>query len=172
MKIAISGKSGCGNTTVSKVVAERLDCHMVNFTFRNLAQECGRSLSDIIREADTNERWDREVDSRQVALARAETNCVLGSRLAIWMLPEADLKVYLYCDSGTRAKRVWQREGGALDAVAAFTETRDHADRARYLRLYAIDNDEYAKVADIVINAARFSPENIAHIIIAACEKV
>ncbi|NBK25522.1 MAG: cytidylate kinase, partial [Spirochaetia bacterium] len=41
MRIAISGKSGCGNTTVSKLVADRLGYPMINFTFRTLSEEKG-----------------------------------------------------------------------------------------------------------------------------------
>ena len=38
---------------------------------------------------------DKELDKRKLKFLKEE-NCVLGSRLAIWMLEEADLKVYLY----------------------------------------------------------------------------
>ena len=37
IRIAISGKSGCGNTTVSSLLAERLGVKLFNFTFRQLA---------------------------------------------------------------------------------------------------------------------------------------
>ncbi|MDR0624827.1 MAG: cytidylate kinase, partial [Treponema sp.] len=39
LKIAVSGKSGCGNTTVSKIVADTLGLEFINFTFRSLARE-------------------------------------------------------------------------------------------------------------------------------------
>ena len=41
MRIAISSKSGCGNTTVSKMLAEKLGYKMINFTFRQMAEERG-----------------------------------------------------------------------------------------------------------------------------------
>jgi cytidylate kinase len=37
IKIAISGKSGCGNSTVSRIVANRLGLRLVNYTVRALA---------------------------------------------------------------------------------------------------------------------------------------
>ena len=95
LRIAISGKSGCGNTTVSKLLSEKLNVKMINFTFRSLAEETGLSLSEIIEKAKTDDSFDIKVDTRQVEMAR-EDSCVLGSRLAIWMLKEADIKVYLY----------------------------------------------------------------------------
>jgi cytidylate kinase len=161
LKIAISGKSGCGNTTVSKLVAQRWDLQCINFTFRTLAEERGLSLEEVLRLAAQDDFWDREVDQRQVALARASKGCVLGSRLAIWMLPEADLKVYLHADEEVRVRRIVQREGGEIAAITAFTRERDRQDRERYLRLYGIDNDDYS-VADLVIDTARYGPEEIA----------
>ncbi|MDR1247681.1 MAG: AAA family ATPase [Treponema sp.] len=165
-RIAISGKSGCGNTTVSRLVAERLGLRFINFTFRSLAAERGLSLEEVLERAASDDSWDREVDRRQVSLAREGGGCVLGSRLAIWMLEEADLKVYLTADPETRAKRIAGREGADLEAVAAFTEKRDRQDRERYLRLYNIDNDDYA-FADVELNTAALDPSGIADIIIA-----
>jgi cytidylate kinase len=165
IKIAISGKSGCGNTTVSKMVAESLGLRFINFTFRTLADEKGLSLSEILERAAGDDAWDREVDERQLALARQEGGCVLGSRLAIWMLKEADLKVYLRAKPLIRARRILKREGGEPEKVAAFTEARDRQDRERYMRIYQIDNDDYA-FADLVIDTDELEPLEIADLII------
>ena len=43
LRIAISGKSGCGNTTVSTMLAQRLGIKLINYTFRNLAKDIGFS---------------------------------------------------------------------------------------------------------------------------------
>ena len=48
LRVAISGKSGCGNTTVSSRLAESLQVTLINYTFRNLAKELGISLVEII----------------------------------------------------------------------------------------------------------------------------
>jgi cytidylate kinase len=165
IKIAVSGKSGCGNTTVSSLVAETLGLRLINITFRNLAEERGLSLEEVILRAKEDDFWDREIDRRQVALAREGGGCVLGSRLAIWMLGEADLKVFLTAPPDVRAKRILNREGGDPEAVAAFTEYRDKQDRERYLRIYNIDNDKY-DFADIVIETGRLDPPSIVDIII------
>jgi cytidylate kinase len=165
IKIAISGKSGCGNTTVSRRVAETLDLRFINFTFRNLADERGLTLEELISLAKKDDSWDREIDSRQVALAREAGGCVLGSRLAIWMLAEADLKVFLTASPDTRVKRILNREGGDPGTVTAFTEYRDKQDRERYLRIYNIDNDKY-DFADCIIKTDDLDPSAIADIII------
>jgi len=166
VKIAISGKSGCGNTTVSRLVADALDLRVVNFTFRSLAQEKSLSLKEVLTLAAKDDSWDREVDTRQVEMARDHGGCVLGIRLAIWMLPEADLKVFLTASPKTRAKRIQDREGGdSLKDVADFTASRDRQDHERYLRIYNINNDEYS-FADLVIDTDTIDPFEIANLII------
>jgi len=165
-KIAVSGRSGCGNTTVSRLVADTLGIRFINFTFRNLAQERGIELKEILELAAKDDSWDREVDSRQVELARKGGGCVLGSRLAIWMLPEADLKVYLTATPEIRAKRIQSREGGSLDHIAEFTADRDKHDHERYLKIYNINNDDYS-FADIIINSDDINPTEITEMIVA-----
>jgi cytidylate kinase len=165
LKIAISGKSGCGNTTVSRLLADSLELRFINFTFRSLAQEKGLDLAEVLALAAKDDSWDREVDSRQVSLAREEGGCVLGSRLAIWMLPEADLKVFLTARAETRARRIRTREGGSLEKIAAFTAERDRQDRERYIRIYNIDNDNYS-FADLIIDTDALSPMEITELII------
>jgi cytidylate kinase len=171
IKIAVSGMSGCGNTTVSKIIADRLGLKFINFTFRTLAQEKGIEFNKVLELAAKDDSWDREVDSRQVKLARESEGCVIGSRLAIWMLEEADLKVYLRAKPETRAARIVKREGGDLKEIAAFTAERDKRDNQRYIRIYNIDNYKY-EFANLVIDADNITPDEIADKIIEAAEKI
>ncbi len=164
LRIAISGKSGCGNTTVSTMLAEKLGITLINYTFRQLAAEKGLTLAQVIENAKTDDSYDFYVDTHQVELARKES-CVLGSRLAIWMLKEADLKVYLIASDDTRAKRILNREGGDLQQIKDFTAMRDREDSARYMKLYKIDNSEY-EFADLKIDTATRTPEAIVSMII------
>jgi cytidylate kinase len=165
LKIAISGKSGCGNTTVSRLVAEKLGYRFINFTFRKIAEEHDITLEEVLSRASQDDYWDREVDKRQIDLANESAEgCVLGSRLAIWMLEGADIKVYLQADAEIRSRRIQNREGGDIAQVRAFTCERDRKDSERYKRIYDIDNDEYS-FADLIINAGKFSAEQIADMI-------
>jgi len=169
-KIAISAKSGCGNTTVSALVAKKLNCRFINFTFRNLAEEHNISLSEVMALAKTDDKWDREVDRRQIELANLSGNCVLGSRLAIWLLKDADLKVYLDAGIDVRSSRIMQREGGVLEEIIAFTSARDNCDSERYLKLYGINNNDFS-FADLIVDVKNLAPEDIAEKIIAALDK-
>ena len=159
VRIAISGKSGCGNTTVSTLLSETLGISMINYTFRSLAAETGMSLAEIIEKAKTDDSFDITVDTKQVEMAQKQS-CVLGSRLAIWMLKEADLKVYFLADDETRAKRVFNREGGNLQEIMNFTAMRDREDSIRYQKLYKIDNNQFDFV-DMQIDTALYNPQEI-----------
>lgn len=169
VRVAISGKSGCGNTTVSTLLAEKLGVKLINYTFRQLAAEKGLTLAQVIENARTDDSYDIFVDNHQVELARAEP-CVLGSRLAIWMLKEADLKVYLFASDETRAKRILNREGGDLQKIKDFTAMRDSEDTRRYKEIYNIDNNDYS-FSDLIIDTAKFNPEQIVELIIAELKK-
>ena len=169
VRVAISGRSGCGNTTVSRILAETLDIAFINFTFRSLAQDLHVKLEEIIEKAKSDDSYDRMVDTKQVELAR-RSSCVLGSRLAIWMLKEADLKVYLTASDDVRARRILNREGGSLEEIKRFTAMRDAEDTRRYRELYGIDNTDYA-FADLVIDANSILPDAIVCAILEALEK-
>ena len=98
LHIAISGKSGCGNTTVSGLLAEKLGIKLINYTFRQLAAEKGMTLAEVIEAAKNDDSYDKYVDSHQVELAQAEPS-VLGrmstsaesGRISVISLPSGRL---------------------------------------------------------------------------------
>lgn len=166
MRIAISSKSGCGNTTVTTMLSEKLGYPMINFTFRQMAAERGVDFWEFCRMAESDYEIDRELDRRQVEMAMESDNCVLGSRLAIWMLKDADLRVYLTASEETRANRVLKREGGSFEERYQQTVNRDRNDTNRYKTIYGIDNTKAGEVADLIIATDDKSPEEIVQIII------
>jgi cytidylate kinase len=166
LSIAISGKSGCGNSTVSKLLAERVGLRLINYTFHDMARERGISFEEICRLAELDDQYDLYLDRRQVELA-SSGGCVLASRLAIWLLPQASLKVYLSASQQVRAQRIAQREG--LDAARSLQDLvqRDTRDRNRYLRLYGIDLDD-SRAADLVVDTEAGDPAYVVETILAA----
>jgi CMP/dCMP kinase len=168
LRIAVSGKSGCGNTSVSRIVAERLGLNVINYTFHTMAEERGMSFEDFYRMAQDDTSYDIILDRRQVEMAR-QSSCVLGSRLAIWMLEEADLKVYLDATLDTRAGRIADREGGSFEEKKQETENRDRNDHRRYMKLYAIDNDDFS-FADLIIQVDSIDQFEAAEKIIEAAQ--
>ena len=163
--IAISGKSGCGNTTVTNLVAKKLGFRVINYTFRSMAEERGLSFEEMCALAETDDKYDLELDKKQMELA-LQGNCVLGSRLAIWLLQEkADLTVFLDASLEVRSQRISRREGAAtIDAIEK-TIARDRRDHERYKRIYQINNDNY-QFADMVIDSGKYNQFAIADMII------
>ena len=169
MIIAISGKSGCGNTTFSTKLAAKLGLTLVNYTFRNLAADTGKDFKEICQAAKTDFSYDKIIDSHQVELAR-KGNCVLGSRLAIWMVDFADLKVFLEASIETRANRILKREGGTFQERYDETAARDESDTGRYKALYGIDNNQH-DFADMIIDTALHTPDQIVDLIVAEVQR-
>ena len=168
--IAISGKSGCGNSTVSRLTAEKLGLRMINYTFHTIAEERGMDFKELCRLAETDPSWDYQLDQKQKELAAAG-NCVLGSRLAVWLLEDADLRVFLDAPQDVRAGRIHKREGGSYEKVFQETLQRDTRDHLRYLKLYTIDNEKYDFV-DLVIDTSLFTPEEIAGQIVSRAAEI
>ena len=170
IKIAISGKSGCGNSTVSRLVAERLGLRVINYTFHTMADEMNIDFKELCDLAEQDPKYDRHLDSKQVQLAE-EGNCVLGSRLAIWMLESADVKVFLEAPMEVRARRIQEREGGGYKQVLAETKERDRRDTERYKRLYDIDNNRYG-FADLILDVSEIDQYRAAEEIVRAAETI
>jgi cytidylate kinase len=170
LRVAISGKSGCGNTTVSRMVADQLGLRVVNYTFKNLAHEQGRTFEEICILAETDPQFDHRIDRMQVKLAE-EGGCVLGSRLAIWLLRDAAFTVYLRASLEVRAARIAQREGKPLAKALRETEARDRRDHDRYARLYGYDVDSY-EFASLVVDAQTHTQDEVARQIVEAARRL
>ncbi len=138
---------------------------MINYTFHSIAVERSVPFETVCSWAEDDPSWDRYVDQRQVEMAEQAGKCVLGSRLAIWMLESADLSVYLTAPLYVRAERIQKREGGDLETVMHETAERDRRDRERYIRLYGIDNDQF-QFADLIIDTTNLSQQDVADRII------
>ncbi|MCL2521180.1 MAG: cytidylate kinase family protein [Spirochaetaceae bacterium] len=164
LRIAISGKSGCGNSTASRLLAERLNITLINYTFRNLAEDMGLSFNKLRELAEGNDNIDIKLDQKQIDMA-SKASCVLGSRLAIWLL-DADLKIYLNISLEERAKRIHRRENGSFDTIKEQTQLRDQLDSNRYKRIYNIDTNNFEH-AGLIIDDDNLTPEQIVDIIMA-----
>ncbi|MBN1411147.1 MAG: cytidylate kinase family protein [Spirochaetales bacterium] len=169
MVIAISGKSGCGNSTVSRLVAARLNIKIINYTFHDMAREMNLDFKEFCLLSEKDPKYDRYLDKKQVELA-SDGDCVLGSRLAIWLLKNADLKVYLKGRLEVRAKRIARRESSGFNIALMETYERDKRDRERFIRLYDIDIDKY-EFADLIVDTEKGGVKYVADEIIKAFKK-
>ncbi|MBN2536008.1 MAG: AAA family ATPase [Spirochaetales bacterium] len=170
LKIAISGKSGCGNTTVSKFVAKTLGLRHINFTFRDMAREKRITFEQMCALAEKNPEHDKFLDSMLIILS-SKGNCVLGSRLAIWHLKDANLKVYLDASIEVRSMRIAKREKIPYDQAYKETQLRDKRDHSRYMHLYNIDINNYNFV-DLIVDTTKGDQHYVAESIIKAAREL
>ena len=168
LRVAISGKSGCGNSTVSRLVADRLGLPMINYTFKDLARDNGMSFEEVCKKAEEGPEFDYVIDRMQVEMAE-KGPCVLGSRLAIWLLRDSAFTVYLEAPPEIRAARISAREGIPHGISLEKMLARDKRDHDRYLRLYDWDVDDYAFVR-LVVDTGSLDPQAVADRIVNAVE--
>lgn len=170
MRIAISGHSGCGNTTATTNVAKALNLKVMNFTFRDLARELGMGFDELHAESSTNYIYDYLTDLTCIRAAQAG-DIVVGSRLAAWLV-NADLRIWLHASLEARAGRINRRESEKLssyESVLYKTLKRDESNRKRYLQLYGIDIYDHSDF-DITINTERLTAEQVSGLIVAAAQ--
>lgn len=168
MRIAISGHSGCGNTTATRNVGSELKLSVMNYTFRDLAKELKISFEELHKQASTNYIFDYLTDLICIRAA-LQSDIVLGTRLAAWLM-EADLRIWLNASLETRAERIASREAdkhSSYEAVLYKTLKRDQDNRRRYLQLYGLDINDHADF-DVIINTQRLTAEQVSSLIVAA----
>ena len=134
VRIAISGLSGCGNTTACHNVANAMNLKVVNYTFRNLAQDMNLKFEEILEKRKEDPSYDYLLDRKQIDLVVSQDNTIMGSRLACWLV-HADLKVWLESPLRERAARIAERETRDYYEVLVETKTRDEYDIAQILEV-------------------------------------
>jgi cytidylate kinase len=169
--ITISGPPGCGATTVSEGLSAALDCGYVSGgdIFRQLAEDRGMSLSQLIAKTDETDEIDRALDRRLRTIAEkwgtANKPFVLESRLAGWLAGNrADLRIWLDAPSEVRVDRTRDRE-----EMEAEMRVREVSEAGRYRSYYGIDVDDRS-FYDLAINTARWTPETTLEMILTAVE--
>ena len=170
--ITVSGPPGCGATTVSEGVARALDCGHVSGgdIFRELADDRGLTLSQLIAKADETDEIDRALDRRLRTIAEkwgaSSKPFVLESRLAGWIAGNrADLRVWLDAPDEVRVARTRDRE-----EFEAEMRVREVSEIGRYESYYGIDITDRS-FYDLSINTARWSPDTVLSMVLTATER-
>ncbi|VVB67537.1 Cytidylate kinase [Candidatus Norongarragalina meridionalis] len=182
MRVAVSGMTGCGATTVTKIVAGRLRLKRINYTFHDLARERGIPFSKLQFDKIEREfpKWDLLLDGKQVARVAKAKQCIVGSRLAVWLdgavakklkkRVKIDAKFWLEVPLRVRAKRVAKREKKPFSQALRETALRDKNNAARYKKLYGIDVRKKPR-GTITIDAERLDAKGVADAIVRKVKK-
>ncbi|WP_136715560.1 (d)CMP kinase [Halorientalis salina] len=167
--ITVSGPPGCGVSTLCESLSEALDCGYASGgeVFREIAEERGMSLTQLIAEAGESDEIDRALDRRLQTIAEkwgtANKAFILESRLAGWLAGNrADLKIWLDAPEEVRVDRTSDRE-----EMSAEMRVREVIEADRYESYYDIDLSDRS-IYDLVINTARWSPESTTELVLTA----
>jgi len=164
--ICISGLVGSGKDTVADLVAKKLGFNRVKLTFKDAAKQKGLSLMEYHAYVEKDLTIDREFD-KMVGKEARKSDSVLSTWLGAWLIPEAVLRVWLDASQKTRAERISKRDNMGIRQAIKHVQDRDNHNRGRYLALYSIDIFVHSNF-DLQINTEKFTPEQVADIVVAA----
>ncbi len=164
MIITIGGAVGSGKTTVAKALAKRFGLRHISAgeVFREMAKEKGMTLQEFSKYAENNHEIDKELDRRQIELAR-QGNAVIDGRLTGWLI-DADVKIWLTAPLEVRAKRVEKRENKSFQTALEETRDREESEAKRYKEIYNIEISDMSPY-DIVLNTQLWNAESVIEII-------
>lgn len=176
MRIAISGPTACGNTTASKLIAKKLNLKLYNYTFHDLAGELKVPFAKLHAKAEKDARFDVLLDRKQIEFALKNKNCVVGTRLAVFLdkiasklgmkKPSFDLKVWIYAPQRVRAQRLANRDKKSFAKALEEVRYRDASNKKRYKTLYGL---EFKKPRDcLYINNQKLTAKETAKLIVSA----
>jgi cytidylate kinase len=167
MRITVSGLPGSGTTSLSRYLQERLRFEMISAgeVFRALAEEHNLDLAGFGKLAESDPAFDRMIDERQAEIARSRDNIIVEGRLSAWMVPEADLKIWLTAPITCRVKRIVFRDHVADEETAQrITIEREACEALRYRSYYNIDINDLTPY-HLVLNSERWGVADIGQIV-------
>lgn len=117
--ITISGTPGSGKSTVAELLRDKLGLKYVysGMIFREMAKKHKMSLEEFGKYCEKNSDVDKELDKRQVEILK-KGDVILEGRLSGWLAHLNNIpafKVSIDADLETRAKRIVNREKGAVE---------------------------------------------------------
>ncbi len=181
MIISISGLPGSGKSTVAKIMAEKLGFERIYMggILRNIAEQRGLTILELLKEAETNSSIDEEADKMVTDLGRTKDNFIIESRTAFYFIPDS-FKVFVKVSSDEGAKRIYgdlkkeerknEEKAENLEGLKKKLKERIETDSLRYEKYYGIDFlDE--KNYDFVIDSSEISAVEVAEKILAMFEK-
>jgi CMP/dCMP kinase len=172
--VVVSGDLGSGKSTVSEMLAGRLEYPRISMgdLHRQMAHERGMSALQLNLHAERDESIDDYIDQLQVKMAAAGDPLIVDSRLAWFFFPKA-FKVHLVVDPTVGAERAISRPASGVESYSSLAEAvnrlqeRSDSERARFLHKYKVDKGRLRNY-DMVCDSTRARPEQICDEIIAA----
>jgi len=170
MRITVSGLPGSGTTSLARYLSENhaIDLISAGEVFRQMARERSMTLAEFGELAEREPSIDKQIDLRQKEMAESRETIIAEGRLSGWMIPGADLKIWLTAPISCRIKRIQFRdEVGDETTAMRMTLEREESEATRYRMYYDIDIADLSPY-HIVLNSERFGIEELGAIVDAA----
>ena len=137
-----------------------------------LAQEHNLGLAEFGRLAQENPAFDKMIDARQKEIAEQRDDIIVEGRLSGWMVPGANLKIWLFAPIGCRIKRIVLRDQITDEKTAErITIEREECEAGRYHSYYNIDINDLS-IYHIILNSEHWSVEGLGSIIDSAITRL
>lgn len=172
MKITIGGLPGSGKGTVGRKLAEALRYKFIcgGDLFRKAAEKNNMTMEefDIYMKENPEKRVDKELDSLQKKLGESESNFVLESRLAWYLVPDS-VKIKLNAEEDERIGRISQDDSGnriayqkdSFEATREKTLKREQVHQAKIFEIYGIEDMMDDNHFDLVIDTTKLTPDEV-----------
>jgi cytidylate kinase len=174
MRLTVSGLPGSGTTSLARYLSEQHNLTLVSAgeVFRQMANEGGFDLASFGELARSDPSIDRLIDERQKGIAARSDDIILEGRLSGWMVPDADLKVWLMAPLKCRIDRIYARdELNSEEEALRATEEREKCEKLRYMIYYQIDISDLSQY-HIVLNSARWDVSQLGAIVSTAIAEI
>jgi cytidylate kinase len=177
--IVLGGLPGSGKSTTVGVIAERLgyDTFSTGDFTREMAIERGLTLEAFNEECARSGDIDHTIDAELKKIEGSKDKMVVDSHLAFHFIPSS-FKVFLDISFEQSGKRIFndstsairKRSGDTMETLEEAyerTQKRIENHKERYRRLYGLDPYD-ASQFDLIVDATRDTPEDIATMVIDA----
>ena len=171
MIISINGLSGCGKSSVGRMLAQKLGYKFYSAgDYRRLmARDMGLNIEELNKLGEKESFTDKKAEEWQTQLGLKENNFVITTRLSFMTLPQS-IKVLLKVDPHIGTQRVFndkedplrinQKNAHTLKEQEKYNAERDNSDVLRYKKWYDVDITD-PKHYDIIIDTTNINIEQV-----------
>lgn len=174
--IVVSGQPGAGSSTIAKLLAKKLRLKHFSagkkFKKEGTGKETARAIQFLNTERGSSISYHRAFDKIIIKHAK-KGDVVIDAKLGVLMLRKYyDFSVWLKAPKGVRAKRFVKRDKIPVRQALKEVSQRDSIERNMWKKIYGIDYFRQEKKADLVINVANKTPEQIVDLIVSKMKRV
>lgn len=158
--IAVSGLPGAGNSTVAKVLAQKLglDYFSVGKYFKSFSKEeteSDKAISVFKSDEGMSRDFHARIDELQIQKAK-KGNIVIDSKLAFYFLKGlADYKVWIDVPLKVRAQRTAKRDDISVEEAERKIVLRHDMENFTFQKAYGIKYEDLKNNANIIIDASK-----------------